>query len=62
MLLHTGKTARVDMLAVHVESKDISAGETMYQVGFYIGAGKGPRPFKSAGNAGDFLRVGNNGW
>ena len=44
------------MLAVHVESKDISAGETMYQVGFYIGAGKGPRPFKSAGNAGDFFK------
>jgi hypothetical protein len=50
------KNCRVDMLAVHVEPKDITAGETMYQVGFYIGAGKGPRPFKSAGNAGEFFK------
>ena len=28
----------------------------MYTVGYYLGAGKGPRPFKAAGNAGEFFK------
>lgn len=50
------KNCRVDMLAVHVEPTMAAAGSTVYRVGYYIGAGKGPRPFKSAGNAGEFYR------
>ncbi len=50
------KNCRVDMLAVHVESQNVNPGDTFYKVGFYLGAGKGPRPFKSAGSAGEFFR------
>ncbi len=50
------KNCRVDMLAVHLEAQTASEGSVVYKVGFYIGAGKGPRPFKSAGNAGDFFK------
>ena len=44
------------MLAVHVDSREARAGDVVYQVGFYIGDGKGPRPFKCTGNKGDFFR------
>ncbi len=50
------KNCRLDMLAVHVESQTVKAGSIVYRVGFYIGAGKGPRPFKWAGNAGEFYK------
>jgi hypothetical protein len=50
------KNCRVDMLAVHVEQQSVEPGDLFYQVGFYIGTGKGPRPFKSAGSAGEFFR------
>ncbi|HLV30771.1 MAG TPA: hypothetical protein VKY57_04290 [Chitinispirillaceae bacterium] len=50
------KNCRVDMLAIHVDSTEAKPGESIYRVGFYIGAGKGPRPFKAAGNAGDFFK------
>jgi hypothetical protein len=44
------------MLAVHVEPNIVAPGDSIYKVGYYIGAGKGPRPFKSAGNAGEFFK------
>jgi hypothetical protein len=44
------------MLAVHVEPRDVTPGDTVYKAGYYIGAGKGPRPFKSAGTAGEFFK------
>lgn len=47
---------RLDMLAVHMEARQVAKGETAYNIGFYLGVGKGPRPFKSAGNAGEFFR------
>lgn len=50
------KNCRVDMLAVHVEAQQVQTGTAFYKVGFYIGAGKGPRPFKSAGTAGEFYK------
>ena len=50
------KNCRVDMLAIHVEPQTVSPGETFYNVGYYVGAGKGPRPFKSAGTAGEFFK------
>ena len=50
------KNCRVDMLAVHVEAQRATAESIIYKVGYYIGAGKGPRPFKSAGNAGEFFK------
>jgi len=47
---------RLDMLACHVEAKNIEAGGTVSQVGFYVGAGKAPRPIKCTGNAGNFFK------
>jgi hypothetical protein len=47
---------RLDMLAVHVEAKKVLAGETAYAVGYYVGAGKGPRSFKAAGTPGEFFK------
>jgi hypothetical protein len=50
------KNCRVDMLAVHVEPFTADAGATIYKTGYYIGAGKGPRPFKTTGTPGDFFK------
>jgi hypothetical protein len=50
------KNCQLDTLAVHVEGKAIRQGETAYEVGFYVGGGKGPRPFKSAGIGGEFFK------
>jgi hypothetical protein len=49
------KNCRLDMLAVRLESRSVKAGETVYQAGFFVGAGIGPRPFKCAGEAGEFF-------
>jgi hypothetical protein len=49
------KNCRLDMLAVRLESRQVKAGETVYQAGFFVGAGMGPRPFKCAGEAGEFF-------
>ncbi|MFP4164274.1 MAG: hypothetical protein ACLFQB_11365 [Chitinispirillaceae bacterium] len=50
------KNCRLDMLATHVEASQAQAGTPFYSTGFYIGGGKGPRPFKSSGTAGDFFK------
>ena len=50
------KNCRVDMLAVHVEQAEVTAGAVFYKVGYFIGAGKGPRPFKATGNPGEFFK------
>lgn len=50
------KNGRLDMLAIHVEPTRVAKGEVAYRVGFYVGGGKGPRPFKSAGTAGRFFK------
>lgn len=50
------KNARLDMMAVHVRGANASEGDVVYRVGFYVGCGKGPRPFKSAGTAGKFFK------
>jgi hypothetical protein len=50
------KNCRLDMLAVHVEPQEANAGAVVYRVGYYIGTGKGPRPFKSSGAAGEFFK------
>ncbi len=47
---------RLDMLAVYAEEKQCKEGDIAYEVGFYIGAGKAPRPFKSAGSCGKFFK------
>ena len=41
----------VDKLEKHCKKGDIA-----YEVGFFIGAGKAPRPFKSAGSCGQFFK------
>lgn len=50
------KNCRVDMVAVHVDQIDADEGTVVYKTGYYIGAGKGPRSFKSAGTAGEFFK------
>jgi hypothetical protein len=47
---------RLDMLGVHVEEQPYAPRDVIYEIGVYIGCGKGPRPFKSAGIAGDLFR------
>jgi hypothetical protein len=49
------KNCKLDTLAVRVDEKEAAAGSTVYEVGFFIGAGKGPRPFKCTGEAGEFF-------
>jgi hypothetical protein len=39
-----------------VEPCKAGIGEVVYRVGFYIGTGKGPRPFKTAGTSGEFFK------
>ena len=50
------KNCRVDMLAVQLDPDQAAPGDTVYRTGYYLGAGKGPRPFKSSGNAGEFFK------
>jgi hypothetical protein len=50
------KNCRLDMLAIHVDPQNAAPGDTVYNVGFYIGGGKGPKTFKTAGNAGEFFK------
>jgi hypothetical protein len=50
------KNCRLDMLAIHVEQCTAAKGDIVYRVGFFVGAGKGPRPFKITGTAGEFFK------
>ena len=50
------KNCRLDKLAIFAEGKQCKQGEIAYEVGFFIGAGKTPRPFKSAGTCGQFFK------
>ncbi|MDD5673257.1 MAG: hypothetical protein PHC61_03770 [Chitinivibrionales bacterium] len=47
---------RLDMLAVQCEAQEVAAGSVAYQVAFYVGDGKSPRVFKSAGTPGEFFK------
>ena len=49
------KNCRLDLLAVRLDEHYAQRGDIVYQVGFFVGAGKGPRPFKCAGEAGEFF-------
>jgi hypothetical protein len=49
------KNCRLDHLGVHVDEQSFKAGATVYEVGFFVGAGKSPRPFKCTGKAGVFF-------
>jgi len=50
------KNCCIDMLALHVDSTDALPGECLHRTGFFVGAGKGPRPFKCSGIAGPWFR------
>lgn len=50
------KNCRLDILAIFAEGKHCKKGDIAYEVGFFVGAGKAPRPFKSAGTCGQFFR------
>jgi hypothetical protein len=49
------KNCRLDMLGVRLDSRIAKEGDVVYQVGFFVGVGLRPRPFKCAGEAGDFF-------
>jgi hypothetical protein len=49
------KNCRLDTMAVRVDEQEVLAGGKVYEVGFFIGAGKGPRPFKCMGEAAGFF-------
>ncbi|HUI92739.1 MAG TPA: hypothetical protein VLX68_10870 [Chitinivibrionales bacterium] len=49
------KNCRLDTMGVHVDGQEIRAGSVAYEVGFFIGAGKSPRPFKCTGEAREFF-------
>ncbi|HMD69395.1 MAG TPA: hypothetical protein VKF42_10990 [Chitinivibrionales bacterium] len=49
------KNCRVDHVGVHVDEQEVAAGTVAYEVGFFVGAGKSPRPFKCMGQAGEFF-------
>ncbi|KMQ51986.1 hypothetical protein CHISP_0975 [Chitinispirillum alkaliphilum] len=50
------KNCRLDMMAIHVDPIDAKEGEPFYEVGFFIGSGKGPRPFKTSGISQHFFK------
>lgn len=50
------KNCRLDMLAMHVDSARVAAGERVYRSCMFIGAGKGPRAFKCSGTVGELFR------
>ncbi len=47
---------RLDILAVQSDEKHYKKGDVAYEIGFFIGSGKGPRLFKSAGNCQEFFK------
>jgi hypothetical protein len=49
------KNCRLDTMGVRVDEQAVRAGATAYEVGFFVGAGKSPRPFKCTGHAGEFF-------
>lgn len=53
---HYWKNCRIDTLALRVDAAQFEPGDEVYRVGYYLGTGKGPRPFKVSGEAGRFFR------
>ncbi len=49
------KNCRLDMLAIRADTQQCIRDSIPYEVGFYLGTGKSPRPFKAAGDGGDFF-------
>jgi hypothetical protein len=49
------KNCHLDSIGVRVDDQEVKAGSTAYEVGFFIGGGKSPRPFKCTGQAGEFF-------
>jgi hypothetical protein len=50
------KNCRLDMLGVFIDEMNCEKDDIIYQVGFYAGIGKNPRPFKTAGTCGPFFK------
>jgi hypothetical protein len=50
------KNCRMDTLGMHIEEQHVARGEVAYQVGLFVGGGKGPRPLKCSGSAGAFFK------
>ncbi len=49
------KNCKVDTTAVRVDEQEVPKGGTAYEVGYFLGIGKGPRPFKCMGNSQEFF-------
>ena len=47
------KNCKLDTLAVRVDEQEVPIGGVVYEVGYFLGAGKSPRPFKCTGQAGE---------
>ncbi|MBN1980736.1 MAG: hypothetical protein JW795_04345 [Chitinivibrionales bacterium] len=50
------KNSRLDILAINVEGRLCNPDDVVYEIGFFVGNGKGPRPFKSVGTSKEFFR------
>lgn len=50
------KNCRLDTLAIRADAQQCIPDSIPYEVGFFLGTGKSPRPFKSAGNGGELFR------
>ncbi|MFW5774799.1 MAG: hypothetical protein ACOCW2_00795, partial [Chitinivibrionales bacterium] len=50
------KNCRLDMLAIRADAQQCITDSVPYEVGFFLGCGKSPRPFKAAGCGGEFFR------
>lgn len=50
------KNSILDTIGTHVEESTFKKGDTIYETGFFVGSGKSPRPFKSAGVGKEFFK------
>lgn len=50
------KNGTLDTLGTHIHENDVSKGDIIYETGFFVGSGKSPRPFKSAGIGKEFFK------
>ncbi len=50
------KNGTLDTIGTHVEESSYNKNEIVYETGFFVGSGKSPRPFKSAGVGKEFFK------
>lgn len=50
------KNGRLDSIGTHVEKGEFGPNDIIYETGFFVGSGKSPKPFKSAGYGKEFFK------